>query len=56
MEGTETAMRINKIERNYIIFWGIVEIVAMFPFYYTIWRMHRGWPSKAERRWRRKEQ
>jgi hypothetical protein len=38
-------MRISKIERNYIIFWGVVEAVAMFPFYYLAWKIMRGWPD-----------
>jgi hypothetical protein len=40
------AMRINKIERNYIIFWGIVEVVAISPFYYLCYKIWKGWPNE----------
>jgi hypothetical protein len=43
--GRRRAMKINKIERNYIIFWGVVEVVAISPFYYLCYKIWKGWPN-----------
>lgn len=38
-------MRILTPDRKYIIFWGIVEIVAISPFYYFAYKVMKGWPT-----------
>jgi hypothetical protein len=38
-------VRILTPDRKYMIFWGVVEIIAMFPFYYVIYKIMRGWPG-----------
>jgi hypothetical protein len=32
-------------DRKYMVFWGIVEVTAMFPFYYYVYKIHKGWPN-----------
>lgn len=28
-------------DKQYIVFWGLVEVVAIAPFYYGAWQLHK---------------
>lgn len=33
-------------DKQYVVFWAVVELVAISPFYYYAWKIHRGWPRR----------
>lgn len=34
-------------EKQYVVFWGIVELVAIAPFYYGAWKLHKAIKTPA---------